>query len=81
MKCPICGQKEYMITQLQYGVPVTVEAPLIQFSYKGSKDYVPPRCGKCFDRMMERRDRGYQEKRQSGVEVNIKKGRHELGRR
>jgi hypothetical protein len=38
-KCPVCKLTDY----------------LYQISYPGSKEYVPPRCNDCYEKMMLRR--------------------------
>lgn len=59
MKCPICGQTKTVQIQKEYGEPlVTMDAPSYQISYKGQREYVPPRCGDCVDRVLERQAKG-----------------------
>ena len=58
MKCPVCGQREKMKVQLTYGGPVTeMDAPLYQVSYPGQPEYLPPRCLKCYKKVVARRDK------------------------
>ena len=46
MKCPICRQKR---TILGVGTGIRVPALLYQRSYPRKKEYISPRCSKCFD--------------------------------
>ncbi|MBA7661782.1 hypothetical protein ES703_69802 [subsurface metagenome] len=55
-RCPVCKETEKMQVQVVYGGPaVEMDAPLYQISYKGSPEYVPPRCSHCISRVQERR--------------------------
>lgn len=45
-----------MQIQPEYGGDlVEVAAPLYQISFKGSPDYVSPRCSRCISRVQDRR--------------------------
>ena len=56
MRCPVCRKKETIQTQPQYGGElVEVAAPLYQISYKGSPNYVSPRCSRCISRVLDKR--------------------------
>jgi hypothetical protein len=60
--CPVCGQPTGVYTD---GVS-SIDMPLIQFSYRGSKEYVPPRCERCYDKMETRRAARRQNGQQRG---------------
>lgn len=55
--CPVCKRPIKIIPDgiTPDGRQQTKEEPLYQISYRGTKEYVSPRCSTCFDRMMERR--------------------------
>lgn len=58
MTCPICGKVKTMLVQREYGEKaVEVPAPLYQFSYPSGRNYLPPRCLDCFEKVMARRRR------------------------
>jgi hypothetical protein len=57
MKCPICKEPtgKYPEPEVLPGTILERDYPLYQFSYPGQKDYLPPRCLKCYERVEERR--------------------------
>jgi len=58
-RCPVCKETETMQTQPEYGGKLVEKAaPLYQISYKGSPDYVTPRCSRCISRVLDRRGKG-----------------------
>lgn len=55
-RCPVCREKETMQVQLEYGGKlIEMDAPLYQISYKGSPEYVTPRCSRCISLVLDRR--------------------------
>jgi len=55
-RCPVCKETEMMQVQLVYGGPAVEQAaPLYQISYKGSREYVTPRCSHCISRVLDKR--------------------------
>lgn len=58
--CPVCRQDKPMMMHSDYNDPGKLVAhpqPLYQVSYPGRKEYVPPRCEDCFNKMMARRNK------------------------
>jgi hypothetical protein len=56
--CPVCRNPTGTFQeplQTHPGIQIVKDVPLYGYSYKGSKDYLPPRCLKCYDKVMERR--------------------------
>ncbi len=54
VKCPVCKQPIGQYAEelaMQPGVMRQVDYPLYQISYPGRKEYVTPRCERCFDRL------------------------------
>jgi len=57
VECPVCQQKRHITQQREYGGDlIVVDAPLYQISYPGQKEYVPPRCSECLDKLLARRE-------------------------
>ena len=55
-RCPVCREKETIQVQLECGGKlIERDAPLYQISYKGSPEYVSPRCSRCISRVLDRR--------------------------
>lgn len=55
--CPVCKDKKFMLSQMEYGGPIMmVEEPLYQISYPGQKEYVSQRCSSCIDKVLLKRE-------------------------
>lgn len=54
--CPICGRTSIMLQELEYGGQLIVMAePMYQYSYKGKRGYISPRCSECIDKALKKR--------------------------
>lgn len=64
-KCPVCGVVDH-IKQVEAQdddlVLMLMPQPFYQFSYPGEPDYLPPRCERCYDKVMKRRERKHAQK-------------------
>ncbi len=57
-QCPVCKRIPIMLQDLDYGEQLIVMAePMYQFSYKGKRGYISPRCYDCLDKAMKKRRR------------------------
>jgi len=58
IKCPICkiGTGYYSSPGSLRGILRKVPYPLWQYNYPEEPDYISPRCTRCFDKAMEKKE-------------------------
>ena len=57
IRCPVCGEPtgEYTEPGVEPGTTRNEDYRLYQFSYKGERDYLSPRCLACYEKVEARR--------------------------